>query len=96
MANSIIKMDHEYGVSDIILTIPINSTLPITFNTPGITNDMQIINASISNTYVFQTLDTTIGNGSITINGTRWGTYDNEVIIELFVVKTISITGSTS
>lgn len=75
-------------------TIPSESTLPITYTVPGITANMSVINVYSSNLYVFQGLTATTGADSVTIDGTRWGEYDDDVTIQLIFATTINVTAT--
>ena len=75
-------------------TIPAESTLPISYTVDGITSSMTVIGALTNNAYVFQGLSATTSNGSVTINGTRWGAYDDDVTIELIFAETASSTAT--
>lgn len=75
-------------------TIPANSTLPITYTVPGITADMSVIGVSTDHAYVFNGLTATTSADSVTLSGTRWGTYDDVVTVELIFAATSTITAT--
>lgn len=86
MAVTTIKQPGKF--TRVQFTIPAESTLPITYTVPGITADMSVIGVSTEHAYVFNGLTATTATDSVTFSGTRWGTYDAAVTIELIFAVT--------
>ena len=95
MATTVIR-NMNGAISCVTLSIPQGSTLPITYNVQNVTSDMNVVRVSIDDAHVFSTLTATIGTGTITIDGTRWGSYDDDVSIDLYLARTIPLTATTT